>query len=99
MLKWSIRARRTRSDEQEAAPEESQETGDGAVASRASGEPPVASRASGEPPVEQAILGILVHDLISGETIELAYRRKERQLLALFTMLPVLEARALHGRL
>jgi hypothetical protein len=48
---------------------------------------------------EQAMLAILAHGLIPGETIALAYQRKERQLRALFAALPVIEARALHRRL
>jgi hypothetical protein len=49
--------------------------------------------------VEQHLLEALCADPRPGETIDMAYRRKEEQIGAVFGGLSVLEARALHRRL
>ncbi len=49
--------------------------------------------------IDDRILGVLTSSTEIGETVELAFRRKERQLGELFAVLSVAEAQALHRRL
>src|SRR5688572_27682546 len=49
--------------------------------------------------IDDAVLGILASAPAFGETIDAAYRRKERELAALFAALSRCDAAALHRRL
>lgn len=52
-----------------------------------------------DPQIEQRMIAILVSDREGGETIELAYKRKEHELATAFAGLTAAQARALHARL
>lgn len=74
---------------------------DARVPAPAADPPPQPAVPRGElgPACERQMLAVLVRAAESGETIEAAFRRKERELAALFEELSVIEAHALRARL